>query len=337
MTKQTTSLHPRNIHQGRYDLPALVAALPALKAFIMLNPRGEETINFSDEKAVLCLNQALLAHHYQIQFWQIPTGYLCPPIPGRADYIHCVADLMAQANNGKVPEGKSIKAIDIGTGANCIYPLIGNRSYGWQFTASDIDPVSVQTANAIVQANTCVSKQIKVLLQKQPSNYFTGIINPQVCYAVTLCNPPFHTSMQAAQAGTARKLNNLARAKQQDTIQPVKSKSKGKQNRFAKVKAGKAALNFGGQKAELWCEGGELRFIQDMMTESKDFAEQVCWFTSLVSKGENLAALQQHLTALGVTNVEVVPMAQGQKISRLIAWSFMSPSEQKNWMQQVAG
>lgn len=325
MTKPTSSLHSRNIHQGRYDLPALVAALPALKAFITLNPRGEETINFSDEKAVLCLNQALLAHHYQINVWQIPEGYLCPPIPGRADYIHCAADLLATANKGKIPKGKKIKAVDIGTGANCIYPIIGNRSYGWQFVASDIDPVSVSAGNAIVQANECISKQINVVLQKQPQCYFAGVLQPQVHYALTMCNPPFHSSMAQAQAGTARKLNNLAKHKQNN------------KGTVEKVQTGKAALNFGGQKAELWCDGGELRFIKDMITESKDFADQVCWFTSLVSKGEHVAELQAHLAKIGVKNVKIVPMAQGQKVSRLIAWSFMTPAQQAIWMNYVAG
>ena len=60
MTKKIATLHPRNPHQGRYDLTALVKTYPALKAFITQNPSGEETVDFSDDKAVICLNRCVL-------------------------------------------------------------------------------------------------------------------------------------------------------------------------------------------------------------------------------------------------------------------------------------
>ena len=134
---KTGQLHPRNPHKGRYDLEALCNALPALNGFIRTNPAGQKTINFSCEQAVLHLNKALLAHHYRIQNWQIPKGYLCPPIPGRADMIHYLADLLAESNGGELTTGCHVRCLDIGTGANCIYPIIGHRTYGWQFLASD--------------------------------------------------------------------------------------------------------------------------------------------------------------------------------------------------------
>lgn len=39
-------------------------------------------------------------------------------------------------------------------------------------------------------------------------------------------------------------------------------------------------LNFGGQQQELWCEGGEVAFITQMIAESQQFGRQVKWFTS---------------------------------------------------------
>ena len=90
-----STLHPRNPHQGRYDFDKLIKALPELEKHAITNPSGEATINFSDADAVLTLNKALLAHHYNIKYWDLPKGYLCPPIPGRADYIHQVANLLA--------------------------------------------------------------------------------------------------------------------------------------------------------------------------------------------------------------------------------------------------
>ncbi|MCP5854081.1 RlmF-related methyltransferase, partial [Klebsiella pneumoniae] len=89
----------------------------------------------------------------------IPADYLCPPIPGRADYIHVAADLLAEDNAGEVPKGAQVRALDIGVGVNCIYPLLGHSDYRWRFLGSDIDPVALASAKAIVQANN-LSKAI---------------------------------------------------------------------------------------------------------------------------------------------------------------------------------
>ena len=312
------ALHPRNVHRGRYNLEVLCEACPELKAYIKPNPKGDNTIDFSDSRAVLSLNRALLAHYYKVTHWQIPAGYLCPPIPGRADYIHYVADLLEEsapfqymdtptANTSKrgVLSGKNIRVLDIGTGANCIYPIIGSQSYGWHFTATDIDPVSVKVAKSIVESNRCLRDKVTVKLQKKPQSIFKGIIAANDRFALTLCNPPFHSSMAEANAGSRRKWKNLNKT----SVTDAKNRTE-------------PALNFGGQKAELWCKGGEIAFLTGMVKESVDFGQQVGWFTSLVSKKENVQPLKAMLSKLGVKQVKVVEMAQGQKISRLIAWSF---------------
>ncbi|MFA0698444.1 RlmF-related methyltransferase, partial [Vibrio sp. 10N.222.49.C9] len=117
----------------------------------------------SDPEAVLTLNKALLAHHYQVKFWDIPKGYLCPPIPGRADYVHRLADLLDTTDN-------TINALDIGTGASCIYPIIGATDYQWHFTASDVDPISIKVATEIAKLNPHLSKKIVPRLQKNADN-----------------------------------------------------------------------------------------------------------------------------------------------------------------------
>jgi 23S rRNA (adenine1618-N6)-methyltransferase len=297
----TGVLHPRNPHQGRYDFEALCEVVPELKSHLRQNPSGDPTIDFSNPAGVLCLNQALLAQSYGVRHWMIPAGYLCPPIPGRADMIHYAADLLAESNSGKMPTGKKVRVLDIGTGANCIYPIIGCRSYGWKFVATDIDPVSVKTARLIVESNPCLSKLVKVVQQKDRSSIFRGIIRKGDHFDLTLCNPPFHASMEAAQAGSQRKVKNLSQGR---------------------VGKGSAKLNFGGQQAELWCPGGELAFIKQMIRESVEFAPQVGWFTSLVSKGEHVRVLKKVLAQCGTSQVEVIPMRQGQKVSRLLAWRF---------------
>ncbi|UZE95342.1 23S rRNA (adenine(1618)-N(6))-methyltransferase RlmF [Alkalimarinus alittae] len=295
-------LHPRNPHRGRYDLMALCKACPELNRFIKPNPKGDNTINFSDEKAVLCLNKALLAHYYHVTNWTIPNGYLCPPIPGRADYIHYVADLVIQS-----ALAKPIRVLDVGTGANCIYPIIGSQSYDWEFVASDIDPVSVSAASTIVNANKVLKGKVDVVLQKSTDNIFQGVIKSGDRFALTICNPPFHSSLAEAKAGSQRKWNNLNKHSSGTGLAKNKIESK---------------LNFGGQKAELWCQGGEIAFLTRMAQESVGFGHQVAWFTSLVSKSENVKPIKALLTQLGVNEIKVIEMSQGQKISRLIAWCF---------------
>ena len=136
MTSQKPGLHPRNRHRSRYDMNALCLSCPQLRAFIVQTPAGEPPINFADPLAVKALNKALLAHFYGVANWDIPEGFLCPPVPGRADYVHHLADLLADDNGGAVPNQATI--LDIGTGANLIYPLIGAHEYQWRFTGSGV-------------------------------------------------------------------------------------------------------------------------------------------------------------------------------------------------------
>ena len=300
-TSKSGSLHPLNPHQGRYDFAALVVTCPTLEVYLRPNPKGDQTIDFSDDQAVRALNGALLAHHYGVKHWMIPAGYLCPPIPGRADVIHYLADLLSSSNGGEIPRGKEVKVLDIGTGSNCIYPILGNRSYGWQFVATDVDPVAVKTARLIVESNACLRNSIKVVQQKDRDSIFKGIIRRGDRFDLTMCNPPFHASMKEAQASNQRKRRNL---------------SKGPREKEA------GTLNFGGQQAELWCEGGELRFVSQMIRESIAFGDQVRWFSSLISKGEHLPILKDELSRNGASRSEVINMSQGQKVSRLLVWGF---------------
>jgi len=300
---KSPSFHPRNPHQGRYKFGQLCKTTPELKRYLIHTPTGAQSLDFGDEKAVLCLNKALLAHYYKVRNWSIPAGYLCPPIPGRADYIHHAADLLAKASKGKVPRGDKVRVLDIGTGANCIYPIIGSQSYGWQFMVTDIDPIAIKSVEKIIKLNVCLQGLVRPVLQKNNQAIFKGVIKETDQFDLTLCNPPFHASEAEALAGNQRKVRNL---------------SKDKNNRSP------AKLNFGGKKNELWCPGGEIRFLKNMASESKLYARQVTWFSSLVSKGDNILPLKKLLNQLGATKVEVISMGQGKKISRLIGWSFLT-------------
>jgi 23S rRNA (adenine1618-N6)-methyltransferase len=295
------TLHKKNIHRNGYDFNALTQAHPPLSHFIISNNFNQQaTINFSETNAVKALNVALLKKYYHIEHWDFPTGYLCPPIPGRVDYIHYLADLL---KNSASDTSQKVSVLDIGTGASCIYPMLGVRTQGWRFVASDIDPISIKAANANIKSNKGLEKQITCRLQQNSNHIFSGIIQPNEYYHLTMCNPPFHKSLADATKGTSRKWQNLNK----------NSNSSTKQN---------STLNFGGQKAELWCDGGEVGFIRQMIKESKQYQKQVLWFTCLVSKKDHLSAIKLSLKKANAAKINVVKMAQGQKVSRFIAWSF---------------
>ena len=299
-TAEKKSLHPRNRHRGRYDFAALIDCQPALASYVAVNQWGSESIDFADPEAVKALNQALLHHFYGLAHWDIPQGFLCPPVPGRADYIHHLADLLAEDNHHVVPRG--INVLDVGCGANLIYPIIGHHEYQWRFTGSEINAQAMSSANTIIAANPGLNRAIRLRRQKDSRAVFTGIMHKNEIYHATLCNPPFHASAAEAQQGSQRKLRNL-----------------GLDNN--------APLNFGGQQDELWCEGGEKAFISQMITESVQYARQCVWFTSLVSRKENLPDLWRALEKEDVAAVRTIDMAQGQKQSRFIAWSFMPQAQ----------
>lgn len=291
-------MHPRNLHNDRYDFDALLGAYPDLQNHVRANPTGDLTIDFSDASAVYALNHALLTHHYGVVHWPLPTGALCPGVPGRADYIYHLADLL-----GISAEDRSNKqrVFDLGTGANCIYPILGSQLYGWKFVGSEIDSQSAKSARAVTELNPCLRSRIRIVRQKNPQALFAGVIKPGDRFAATMCNPPFYESAEAALAESQRKRRNVGRGKDRQ---------------------GADELNFGGLPTELWCEGGELGFILSMIGESAAYREQVRWFTTLVSKSAHLKPLQALLEQDASTEVRVIPMQQGKKVSRILAWRF---------------
>ena len=309
---EKTNLHPRNLDRFGYDFKQLIAKSPDLKSFVSVNEYKIETIDFSNPDAVKALNKALLLSHYDIQNWDIPKNYLCPPIPGRADYIHYIADLLASSNNGIIPEGEAVQGLDIGVGANCIYPIIGNSTYGWSFVGTDTDLKAIENCSSIIEDNPELIDAISLQQQTESRFIFKNIITPEDRFTFTICNPPFHASQDEATKSTIRKLNNL-------------------ESRRAESKVTKPVLNFGGHNAELWCEGGELGFVTQMIYESAKYPMQCLWFTTLVSKKENLSSLYKTLNKVSAVEIKTIEMAQGQKTSRIVAWTFLSKQQQKEW------
>jgi 23S rRNA (adenine1618-N6)-methyltransferase len=307
--KEKTLLHPRNKHRERYNFEILTNCCPELSAFVKVNAYDDVSIDFFDPEAVKMLNKALLKQYYGIGYWDIPQHYLCPPIPGRADYIHNVADLLGSKNQGNIPTGDAVKCLDIGVGANCVYPIIGTSEYGWSFIGTDIDKVAIASAGKLVEMNPSLAGKVELRLQTNLKNIFTGIIRSNEFIDLTICNPPFHSSQAEARAGTLRKLSNLSR---KHITKPV--------------------LNFGGQSSELWCEGGEEKFVRTMISQSRQYSRSCFWFSSLISKESNLRSAYETLNKLEVAEIKTIPMGQGNKSTRILAWTFLNREQQKRWI-----
>lgn len=287
--KTKPGLHPRNKHKSLYDFKALISSHSELAKYVKRNEHNNESIDFSNANAVKALNTALLKHFYQIQYWDIPKDYLCPPIPGRADYIHHIADLFQN------PKSSEIKMLDIGVGANCIYPLIAHKEYLWQVVGSDCDLEALKNAEDII-FNNQLEEFIYLRQQTDKKKIFEGIILPDDFFNFTVCNPPFNSSLEEAKKRSNLKNRNLGLKKDN--------------------------MNFKGQNNELWYEGGEAAFILKMIQESSNFGKQVVWFSTLVSKSETLDLIYAELKKVSAKKVRTLDMHQGNKKSRIIAWSF---------------
>lgn len=308
---EKTRLHPRNKNRERYDLDAIMIAIPELKNYLIPNKSGLMSIDFSNPKAVKLLNKGLLHFYYDIKNWDFPDENLCPPIPGRADYIHNMSDLITENNYGRLPTGDKITCLDVGVGASCIYPIIGVTEYGWQFIGSDIDPKSIASSQEIVNANPTLEGKIECRLQKSPIAIFRGIVNQDEKIDLMICNPPFHASVEEARNGTQRKVKNLS----------GKSVSS-------------PELNFAGNQNELVCKGGEFQFIQNIIKESQTFSENFYWFSTLVSKESNLKGTYKLLEKAGANLINIIPMGTGNKSTRIIAWTFLTKEAQKEWAKK---
>ena len=319
LSKIKMGLHPRNRHKGFYDFKQLVKSCPELMRYVSTKLNGMESIDFANPDAVRTLNAAILKHYYGVSNWQIPADYLCPPIPGRADYIHHIAEMLGSCNGGVIPRGERVRVLDIGVGANCIYPIIGHSEYGWSFLCSDIDTIALASAKRIVQSNSRLSHVIQLRLQTAPLNIYKGIVTGTETFDLSICNPPFHASLDEAMKGARRKWNNLGN----------------------KTAAGKGTVtaptqNFGGKEIELCCAGGERAFVRRMIAESSMIPSKCLWFSTLISRESNLHGIYHELKQAKALNIRTIEMACGQKKSRIVAWSYFSKRQQKDWFAKVA-
>lgn len=246
------------------------------------------SIDFYNPQAVKVFNRVLLKKYYQVKFWDFPDQFLCPPVPGRADYLYAIQQLP------DFPEDTGIHCLDIGVGANCIYPLIGHQAYGWRFTGTDMNEEAVVSARNIVAKND-LEAAIDIRHQTNAQHVLSGIIEDRDRFDIAVCNPPYFASEEEAIAAAARRL------KHKDV--------------------GSTESRFSGVSNELWCAGGELAFVSKLIEESVPVADQCGWFTVLISKGGNLKQISHLLATVGA-KMQIIPLQRGSKKRRIVAWRF---------------
>ncbi|WP_299339465.1 23S rRNA (adenine(1618)-N(6))-methyltransferase RlmF [uncultured Psychroserpens sp.] len=293
-------MHKHNKHAEGYDFEVLAISSPGLVPFIYESNYGRFTIDFANPKAVKALNTALLKLYYGVDFWEFPDAHLCPPIPGRVEYIHLLNDLLASSGLTK-----DITILDIGTGATCIYPLLGHAEYGWRFIASEIDKQAYKTAKRIIDKNK-LNSVIELRFQNNTQSIVEGVINASEQITASMCNPPFYKSEAEAIEHTERKLKGLG--KSSDTF----------------------IRNFSGTANELWYPGGEKAFLHNYLYQSSLLKTNCIWYTTLVSKKEHVTSMKASLKKLGATTIKVLELSLGHKISRVVAWSFFTDKAIQN-------
>ena len=290
-------MHAQNPYGNRYDLKRLTKHYHALEKFILLNPSGEETIDFSSSEAVFALNKSMLLADFKLGDYELPSGYLIPPVPGRLDYLLHVRDFLTEKFN--VSENSQLNGLDMGSGANGIYCILGAQYFNWKMVGSETDAKAVEIANANIQKTKGLNDKIEIRHQQDKGSLFKNTIQANEQFDFVVCNPPFHSSKEEALKGSLRKVKNLGGYAAKE----------------------KFLLNFEGQANELWCNGGEVLFIKRLIKESVGFKNQVKVFSTLVAKSESVAAIKKQLSKVKA-NFEVIPMALGNKKGRYLMWWF---------------
>lgn len=161
-------------------------------------------------------------------------------------------------------------------------PLIGASEYGWRFVGTETDPAALRWAAKLVASNETTARLVECRLQPSTRECFRDVIRPGEAFDLSMCNPPFHASAAEAAAAAGRKRRNLGAGQ-----------------------TGTKGLNFGGRAGELWCPGGELGFVRRMIEQSRGYAGQCRWFTTLVSRSAHLPRFQEILRDAGAAEVRV--------------------------------
>lgn len=179
-------MHPRNIFgQKQPDFKELALKHPQFRQNCSIGIGNKISYNFHNPEAIRILTEVLLREYFQLNV-SLPKNSLVPRVPQRLNYILLIEDLLI-ANNLNKPSG-----IDIGTGASCIFPLLGAKIYSWRFVATEINHESMVIAIQNVKQNDLCDK-IQIVHSKE--SFFEAALslneNQNKSFSFSMCNPPF--------------------------------------------------------------------------------------------------------------------------------------------------
>lgn len=275
-------MNPKNKYfKNPPDFKILSEKHPEFRKYIKKVNENYYTIDWKDSNALKELCRVLLLNDYNIQYWEIPDGYLIPSITGRCNYIHWIHDLLEE---DCIQNSELITGIDIGCGANCIYPLLGNKIYKWKYVCSEVNSMSIEIANRIINKNN-LTEEINIIHQTNSKYIYKNILSSTSHIYFSMCNPPYFS--------------------------------------FEEKKHDNPNTSCEYTSQEVYCEGGEYKFIKKMIKESKIFQNNVIWFTTLVGKKSNLNLLLEYLAKIKeIKRIKDITFYQGKLARWGLAWSY---------------
>ncbi|XP_068022025.1 RNA N6-adenosine-methyltransferase METTL16 [Melanerpes formicivorus] len=284
------SMHARNRYKDKPpDFAYLAAKYPEFQQHLQTTLTGRVSLNFKDPEAVRALTCTLLKEDFGLTI-DIPVERLIPTVPLRLNYIHWVEDLI-----GHQEADKRVlrRGIDIGTGASCIYPLLGATLNGWYFLATEVDDMCFNYAKKNVEQNN-LSDLIKVVKVPQKTLLMDALKEESgIVYDFCMCNPPFFANQLEAKGVNSR-----------NPRRPPPS-----------------SVNTGGI-TEIMAEGGELEFVKRIIHDSLQLKKRLRWYSCMLGKKCSLAPLKEELRIQGVPKVTHTEFCQGRTMRWALAWSF---------------
>ncbi|OLL25322.1 putative methyltransferase-like protein [Neolecta irregularis DAH-3] len=256
---------------------------------------GRLTIDFNNPKALVELTRCLMKRDFGVDL-EIPQDRLCPPVPGRLDYILWIQDLVdstdPSTDDFDYDLERDVSGLDIGAGSTCIYPILACKTRPkWKVYGTDIDEKSYNYAVANVERNHLES-QIKLLFTLKETSLFPLLEFKIDRLDFTMCNPPFYESVE-------------------EMLQSAREKSY------------PAFSSCTGSESEMITPGGEAAFVARMIEESKAVRDKIQWFTSILGKLSSLTIIVEKLKEENISNYALGTVMQGNRTKRwVVAWSF---------------
>lgn len=282
-------MHPRNIYRKPPDFKDLALKYPEFRKFAHQDLSGKVTINFKDAEALRALSRCLLHHDFNLTV-DIPQDRLVPTIPLRLNYLLWLEDILIENSL----QSADITGIDIGTGASCVYPLIGAAHFKWHMLATEIDEVSYQVACKNVEVNNL---QSMITVKKvSDDTLLASAVDKDRCYEFCMCNPPFYSCETELDPKIISHSRKLSRAPPHNA--PT------------------------GSTLELASPGGEIGFIKRMLHDSMKLKNLIRVYTVMMGFKSSVKVVEGLLREANVLSIGTTEFFQGHTTRWGIAWTY---------------